>query len=49
MLNITIFSTATTHIKVVRLYLLIQYLWFQLPAVYRGPKQNWKIEETNGS
>jgi len=31
------------------LYLRIQYPWFQLSAVYHGPKKIWKIREINGS
>jgi hypothetical protein len=30
---------------VVPSYQLIQHPRFQLPAVYRGPKKNWKIKE----
>jgi hypothetical protein len=37
------------EITVMPLYLLIQYPWFQLYAVYHGPKRNWKIKEINVS
>jgi hypothetical protein len=38
-----------TVYTVVPPYLVIQYLRLQLPVIYRGLKNNWKIVEINSS
>jgi hypothetical protein len=42
-------QVAIKHYTGVPLYLVIQYLRFQLFAVHGSLKRNWKVKEINGS